>query len=1360
VSATALALTWDGRLAAVGGSDGSLRIWDLDSGDCVRRLISEPSLDEREDAQFTTLAAEIKGVGMTGDGRLLASYGADKTLRIWSVATGECLREFVGLGREAGTSPGHFDEPAESRVALSSDGRLVYHRDTLWRVASGECLRQVQFTHSRGEVADVALTPDLRMAVSASGGSHMWSGERHWYMPNVLHVWELASGGSVRTFKKISTSPSQAHGGLRRVAVTWDGALSVSVGRDLRVWDLVSGVEERELPGEGLGDIALSPDGRTIVSSADNSLLITDTISGRQSSLRSHDDAITSLAVSGDGGTALSASCDGTVGMWDLDSRLCLRTLKGHKGYVYSVVFASDGRVAVSGGDGALIIVWDLVVGRPMKQIGGRAGVMSCIVALTPDNRFVLTSAADSCELHLWDLLSGTRVRTFEGHQDLVTDLVLTPDGRTGVSASNDGSLRTWDLRSGECLRVLKGHSARVAGVRLTPDGGTVISASDDRTIRVWSLVSGECIACYVAYSEVCAVSEVATDGRFYCLTYDHQRHCLRLENLGQEPPVVTAVRMFRFQSVRPEWIAALAVTRGLPDASTQTVAEGQPAFPEGPIPGRYDSDITAGCAWCGERFAPSSEVIQVAQLNASCLDLPSDAWDHASLISECPHCRKPVLFNPIIVDRGCYGADGTDRSLLPRVGYLSRPDLRTLEGHSDEIKAVKLTGDGRRLLSASVDSTLRVWDVETGECLHTLEGHSGAVWAVDVSRDGKLAASGGRDGALRVWDIERGECPNVHEGHGECVSSVALSPDGSRAVSSSWDGTVRVWDVANGRCLHILQGDAGQVYAVALSAEKRIIVSGGEDGIIRVWDLESGECLQEIENDDQMIIAIDLAKEGRIAALRCMDPAAIITVQVWDLAEPRRVNSFDSDNLGPNSVRMTEDGRGLVVADGFSIQVWDLERTELRQRFVEDAGPPNHKVVTATPDARRIASGGDDHKVRVWQVGVSEPLQLLKDDSHFANVACLVGNGGRAITGGLDGSLRVWSLETGDCLATHEAHPAAVYTLAATADGSLAVSGSLDGSLAIWDLERGTRLHDLRGHEKSITAVALTVDGRRAVSASWDGTVRVWDVGSGWCVGTFEGHESPVDALALTPDGRWAVSAGQFEYGGEVRVWDLESGECRQVIRSEASAIAVTPDRRLAITGHPNGNLEVWDLAEGQGLGKAGDHRGALYALAVTSDGQRIVSAGWDHIVKVWDGGECLVECPIPEGLQVLVLRDDLLAARDAAGAVLVYGTVDPTNRPPPLVTPVRIFDYDRRTWDGEVTALCEYCGKRFVVPQAMIDTIGEIGHGANLSEAESPCLKLPAEAWQDQRLRSRCLHCRRPLTISPFVVDNRDRH
>jgi WD40 repeat protein len=713
---------------------------------------------------------------------------------------------------------------------------------------------------------------------------------------------------------------------------------------------------------------------------------------------------------------------------------------------------------------------------------------------------------------------------------------------------------------------------------------------------------------------------------------------------------------MFRFQSVRPEWIDALAVTRGLPDTIPQTNA--RPAFPEGPIPGRYDSDITAGCAWCGERFAPGSEVIQAAQLNASCLDLPSEAWDHPSLISECPHCRKPVLFNPVVVDRGCYGPG---RSHAPRVGYLSRPDLRTLEGHSDEIKAVKLTGDGRRLLSASVDSTLRVWDVEAGECLHTLVGHSGAVWAVDVSRDGKLAVSGGVDGALRVWDMERGECLKVLEGHGECVSSVALSPDGGRASSSSWDGTVRVWDVANGRCLHILQGDTGQVYAVALSAEKRIIVSGGEDGNIRVWDLESGECLQEIENEDLMIIAIDLTKDGRIAALGCMDYAAIHTVQVWDLDQPGRLNSFGSDNLGPNSVRVTEDGRGLVVADGFSLQVRDLERTELRQRFVEDAGPPNHKVVTVTPDARRIASGGDDHKVRVWELGVSEPLQLLKDDSHFANVACLVGNGGRAITGGLDGSLRVWSLETGDCLATHEAHPAAVYALAANSHGSLAVTGSLDGSLAIWDLERGARLHTLRGHEKSVSAVALTPDGGRAVSASWDGTVRVWDVGSGWCVGTFEGHESPVDALALTPDGRSAVSAGQSEFCQEVRVWDLETGECRRTVHCPASVIAISADGRTAVTGDARGKLNFCDLAEGELLDDVYGHSAPVCALAVTKDGQRILSAGRDHTVKVWDGRLCLAEYPLPAGLQALVLRDDLLAARDVAGAVLVYGTRPP---------------------------------------------------------------------------------------------------
>jgi GTPase SAR1 family protein len=106
------------------------------------------------------------------------------------------------------------------------------------------------------------------------------------------------------------------------------------------------------------------------------------------------------------------------------------------------------------------------------------------------------------------------------------------------------------------------------------------------------------------------------------------------------------------------------------------------------------------------------------------------------------------------------------------------------------------MTADGRRAVSGSLDETVRVWDVETGNCLATLEGHTGAVWGVAMTADGRRAVSGSNDNTVRVWDVKSGKCLALLEGHTDSVTGVGVTADGRRAISGAWDNTVRVWEL------------------------------------------------------------------------------------------------------------------------------------------------------------------------------------------------------------------------------------------------------------------------------------------------------------------------------------------------------------------------------------------------------------------------------------------------------------------------------------------------------------------------------------------------------------------------------------
>jgi len=259
----------------------------------------------------------------------------------------------------------------------------------------------------------------------------------------------------------------------------------------------VSSVVHKPIVFESHNDVvngvALAPDGTSAVTASDDKTLkVWNLATGQcQATLEGHTNQVFGVAITSDGALAVSASKDKTLKVWNLATGRCRTTLEGHADSVVEVAITSDSTSAVSSSWDKTLKVWNLATGRCRATLEGHTNVVIG-VAITPDGISAISASRDKT-LKVWSLATGRCRTTLEGHTDGVIGVAITPDGASVVSSSWDGTLKVWNLATGQCRATLEGHTDEVNGVAITSDGTSAISASKDKTLKVWNLATGRC---------------------------------------------------------------------------------------------------------------------------------------------------------------------------------------------------------------------------------------------------------------------------------------------------------------------------------------------------------------------------------------------------------------------------------------------------------------------------------------------------------------------------------------------------------------------------------------------------------------------------------------------------------------------------------------------------------------------------------------------------------------------------------------------------------------------------------------------------------------------------------------------------
>jgi WD40 repeat protein/transcriptional regulator with XRE-family HTH domain len=468
---------------------------------------------------------------------------------------------------------------------------------------------------------------------------------------------------------------------------------------------------------------------------------------------------------------------------------------------------------------------------------------------------------------------------------------------------------------------------------------------------------------------------------------------------------------------------------------------------------------------------------------------------------------------------------------------------LRALQGHGgSRILAVAFSPDGRTVLTGSTDHTLKLWEVETGNCLQTFVGHIDGVRSVAFSPDGKTIASGSIDRTIKLWQIETGNCIGTLTAHQGMILDLAFSPGGSILTSASMDRTLRLWHVASGQCIKILGRHTKPVWALVYSPDGQTIISGGDDHAVKFWDAETGQCTKTWQGNSNAMTSVTYPQKN--------------TLQ-------EQTTYFLASGSEDRNIRL-----------------WDVDTGQCCRTLIGHKG----RVVSLqySPDGHTLLSGSWDGTAKLWNILSGECLETFYGHTLLIWSVAFSSDGNTLATASEDGTIRLWHTN-GQCQKVLSDHHGAVHTIAFSPDAQCLASGGIDGVLRLWNpSSNNVHTQILAEHNSPIRTITFSWDGCHLISTSKDPSINIWNLQTGQCEKTLKGHQESVWAIALSPDGCLLASGGEDR---TIKLWDLASGTCLKTLtghRNLIVSVAFHPEQPLLVSGCLDETLKIWDIQTG----------------------------------------------------------------------------------------------------------------------------------------------------------------------------------
>lgn len=587
---------------------------------------------------------------------------------------------------------------------------------------------------------------------------------------------------------------------------------------------------------------------------------------------------------------------------------------------------------------------------------------------ITPDNKKIVSCGKDTT-IRVWDISTQRQIgEPLRGHKNYVVSVQTIKEGKEIVSGSYDCTIRRWSMDTHKQIsEPMLGHRKRINQICVTTDEKYVVSCSSDATIRIWCLHTGVQVGENLcghkgAVNSVC----VSSDGKY-------------IISAGEDE----TVRVWDFKSGKQNGnsllghhcnVKSICVTS---DGKYIISADqkGQIYFWNMESRRQIGTALLCNCN--------SIETIAVSPDNSTIFAAGYDGkirlFDvkNRTLIGQTEAHGDWINGIEISNDGKLVVSAGGDQSVRLWESNTLMPLGEPFIGTNSWINSVKVTSDSQQIISAGDDAAIRVWDVVQKRMIcEPYYGHTARINEVDVSTDGTIV-SASDDGTVCIWNIlNKNRIPVFLRGHSAWVRTVLLSEKGNYAISGGWDNDIIVWDLVKCKIANRLVGHTASVEALAMVKDMDLLVSGSDDNTIRFWNIKDGtECQEPIIAHNDWIRALKLTHNPKNIVTASWDN----TICIWDLKTHDKIGeNIKGHNNRIDALAVSNEDVIVSGSDDNTVRMWVKENDAYNGKIIAE-----HENAVASVsiscDSKFVVSGDGSGVIKITHIDETNSQEEIR---------------------------------------------------------------------------------------------------------------------------------------------------------------------------------------------------------------------------------------------------------------------------------------------------------------------------------------------------------------------------------------------